>query len=111
MPHHLGEDLEGLLPPQGGELAVLDLCLHGHAYEDGDAHTSSHALLYGLYALLFEGAILGFPLVAGWVITRFGYKALFSVLLAFAVVQVTIAWWPEGPRGRKKCRNRQISAP
>ena len=43
--------------------------------------------------MLFEGAILGFPLVAGWVITGFGYRALFAVLLAFALVQVGIAWW------------------
>jgi MFS family permease len=43
--------------------------------------------------MLFEGAILGFPLVAGWVITGFGYRALFAVLLAFALVQVAIAWW------------------
>jgi MFS family permease len=43
--------------------------------------------------MLFEGAILGFPLVAGWVITGFGYRALFAVLLTFALVQVTIAWW------------------
>jgi MFS family permease len=43
--------------------------------------------------MLFEGAILGFPLIAGWVITSFGYRALFSVLLAFALIQVTIAWW------------------
>jgi MFS family permease len=43
--------------------------------------------------MLFEGAILTFPLVAGWVITGFGYRALFAVLLAFALVQVTIAWW------------------
>jgi MFS family permease len=43
--------------------------------------------------MLFEGAILGFPLVAGWVITGFGYRALFVVLLAFALVQVAIAWW------------------
>ena len=43
--------------------------------------------------MLFEGAILGFPLVAGWIITGFGYRALFAVLLAFALVQVAIAWW------------------
>jgi MFS family permease len=46
-----------------------------------------------LAGMLFEGAILGFPLVAGWIITGFGYKALFAVLLAFALVQVIIAWW------------------
>jgi MFS family permease len=43
--------------------------------------------------MLFESAILGFPLVAGWVITGLGYLALFAVLLAFALVQVAIAWW------------------
>jgi MFS family permease len=43
--------------------------------------------------MLFEGAILGFPLVAGWIITGFGYRVLFAVLLAFALVQVAIAWW------------------
>jgi MFS family permease len=46
-----------------------------------------------LAGMLFEGAILGFPLVAGWIITGFGYRALFAVLLTFALVQVTIAWW------------------
>jgi MFS family permease len=46
-----------------------------------------------LAGMLFEGAILGFPLVAGWVITGFGYRALFAVLLACALVQVIIAWW------------------
>src|SRR5688500_18113598 len=51
VPHHLGEDLEGLLPPQCGEPAVLDLCLYGHAYEDGYTHAGGHALLYSLYAL------------------------------------------------------------
>ena len=43
--------------------------------------------------MLFQGAILGFPLVAGWVITGFGYRVLFAVLLAFALIQVAIAWW------------------
>jgi MFS family permease len=43
--------------------------------------------------MLFQGAILGFPLVAGWVITGLGYMALFAVLFAFALVQVAIAWW------------------
>jgi MFS family permease len=43
--------------------------------------------------MLFEGAILGFPLVAGWVIAGFGYMALFAVLFAFTLVQVAIAWW------------------
>src|SRR5829696_1838546 len=52
--------------------------------------------------MLFEGAILGFPLVAGWIITGFGYRALFAVLLAFALVQVAIAWWRFLVAGRSK---------
>jgi predicted MFS family arabinose efflux permease len=52
--------------------------------------------------MLFEGAILGFPLVAGWVITGFGYRVLFAVLLAFALVQVAIAWWRFLVAGRSK---------
>jgi len=43
--------------------------------------------------MLFEGTIYGFPLIAGWVISGFGYRALFTVLVAFALVQVAIAWW------------------
>jgi predicted MFS family arabinose efflux permease len=52
--------------------------------------------------MLFEGVILGFPLVAGWVITGFGYRAMFAVLLAFALVQVAIAWWRFLVAGRSK---------
>jgi MFS family permease len=52
--------------------------------------------------MLFEGAILGFPLVAGWVITGFGYRALFAVLLTFALVQVAVAWWRFLIAGRSK---------
>jgi MFS family permease len=52
--------------------------------------------------MLFEGAIFGFPLVAGWVITGFGYRTLFAVLLAFALVQVAIAWWRYLVAGRSK---------
>jgi MFS family permease len=43
--------------------------------------------------MLFEGAIFGFPLVAGWIITGFGYRVLFAVLLTFALAQVAVAWW------------------
>jgi MFS family permease len=52
--------------------------------------------------MLFEGAIFGFPLVAGWIITGFGYRVLFAVLLAFALVQVAIAWWRFLVAGRSK---------
>jgi hypothetical protein len=43
--------------------------------------------------LLFQAAILGFPLVAGWVIAGLGYPALFAVLVLLALVQVIIGWW------------------
>jgi MFS family permease len=43
--------------------------------------------------LLFQAAILGFPLVAGWVIADLGYPALFAVLVFFALAQAIIGWW------------------
>jgi MFS family permease len=43
--------------------------------------------------LLFQAAILGFPLIAGWLIARFGYGTLFAVLVSFALLQVGIGWW------------------
>jgi MFS family permease len=43
--------------------------------------------------LLFQAAILGFPLVAGWIIAGLGYPALFAVLVFFALVQAIIGWW------------------
>jgi hypothetical protein len=56
--------------------------------------------------LLFQAAILGFPLFAGWVIANLGYAALFAVLVSLALA--VIGWWrysamrsakfPVGPR-------------
>src|ERR687894_218272 len=46
-----------------------------------------------LAGLLFQAAILGFPLLAGWVIASSGYETLFAVLATFALTQVGIAWW------------------
>ena len=43
--------------------------------------------------LLFQAAILGFPLFAGWVIADLGYAALFAVLLSLALAQAVIGWW------------------
>jgi MFS family permease len=43
--------------------------------------------------LLFQTAILGFPLVAGWIIRGLGYPALFAVLVFFALAQTIIGWW------------------
>ena len=46
-----------------------------------------------LAGLLFQAAILGFPLIAGWIIASFGYPALFTVLVTFVLVQAAIGWW------------------
>ncbi len=43
--------------------------------------------------LLFQTAILGFPLVAGWIIAGLGYPILFTVLVFFALAQAIIGWW------------------
>jgi MFS family permease len=43
--------------------------------------------------LLFQAAVLGFPLIAGWLIAGFGYPILFAVLVSLAAVQVVIGWW------------------
>jgi MFS family permease len=55
--------------------------------------------------LLFQAAILGFPLVAGWVIAGLGYPALFAVLIFFALAQAIIGWW------RYSAARRASSAP
>ena len=43
--------------------------------------------------LVFQAAILGFPLIAGWIIVGFGYQALFAILLSFILAQAAIGWW------------------
>jgi MFS family permease len=50
--------------------------------------------------LLFQTAILGFPLVAGWVIAGLGYPALFAVLVFFALAQAIMGWWRYSAAGR-----------
>lgn len=42
--------------------------------------------------LVFQAAILAFPLVVGWIVVQFGYWLLFTVLIAFASTQALIAW-------------------
>jgi MFS family permease len=54
-----------------------------------------------LAGLLFQAAILGFPLLAGWVIKSLGYQALFAVLVTFALVQAAIGWWRLSAARRK----------
>jgi len=46
-----------------------------------------------LAGLLFQLAILVFPLVAGWIIVQFSYQALFAVLLLLVVAQAILGWW------------------
>jgi MFS family permease len=43
--------------------------------------------------LVFQAAILGFPLITGWLIVTFGYQALFVVLVSFVMAQAAIGWW------------------
>ena len=45
-----------------------------------------------LAGLLFETTILAFPLLAGWVISRFGYGAVFAVLVLVSLVQAVLGW-------------------
>ena len=45
-----------------------------------------------LAGLLFETMILAFPLLAGWVISGFGYGAVFVLLVCMCVVQAGLGW-------------------
>src|SRR5215213_7511385 len=45
-----------------------------------------------LAGLLFETMILAFPLLAGWVISGFGYGALFVLLVHLCMVQAGLGW-------------------
>jgi MFS family permease len=45
-----------------------------------------------LAGLLFEATILAFPLLAGWVISGFGYGAVFVLLLSLCLVQAGLGW-------------------
>jgi MFS family permease len=53
-----------------------------------------------LAGLLFQAAILGFPLIAGWVIASLGYPTLFAVLVTFALIQAAIGWWRLSAAGK-----------
>ena len=45
-----------------------------------------------LAGLLFETMILAFPLLAGWVISGFGYGAVFVILVFLCLVQAGLGW-------------------
>ena len=43
--------------------------------------------------LMFQAAILGFPIFAGWVIANLGYATLFAILVSVTLAQAVIGWW------------------
>ena len=45
-----------------------------------------------LAGLLFETVILAFPLLAGWVISGFGYGAVFVLLVSLCLLQTGLGW-------------------
>jgi MFS family permease len=45
-----------------------------------------------LAGLLFETMILAFPLLAGWVISGFGYGGVFVLLVLLCMVQAVLGW-------------------
>jgi MFS family permease len=45
-----------------------------------------------LAGLLFETMILAFPLLAGWVISGFGYGAVFVLLVSLSLAQAGLGW-------------------
>jgi MFS family permease len=59
-----------------------------------------------LAGLVFQAAMLGFPLIAGWIIAGLGYSALFAVLVTFALIQVAIGWWRFSAARRNACAGR-----
>ena len=61
-----------------------------------------------LAGLLFQLAILAFPLASGYLIAALGYPALFAVLVSFAGAQAAIAWWryAAARKGRKAANAR-----
>lgn len=42
--------------------------------------------------LVFQAAILSFPLAVGWMVVTYGYQMLFTVLIALATVQIGASW-------------------
>ncbi len=43
--------------------------------------------------LVFQTAILAFPLAVGWIVVTFDYWLLFALLTTFAVLQAALCWW------------------
>ena len=70
-----------------GPASLVNPVLGGGPGADGDLDALP------LAGLLFQAAILGFPLIAGWIIASVGYPALFAVLVTLALVQAAIGWW------------------
>ena len=81
MPRHLREEGYGLALPSAQAQAV------------NVSEESVRPRVLPMAGLLFQAGILGFPLVAGWIIAGLGYPALVAVLVFFALVQAIIGWW------------------
>ena len=60
-----------------------------------------------LAGLLFETMILAFPLFAGWVISGFGYGAVFVVLLLLCLLQAGLSWERYATTRRSTARARE----
>jgi MFS family permease len=72
------------------------------------APTADRRRMLPLAGLLFQIAILGFPLVAGAVITAFGYRVLFAVLFCFAVA-VSLLGLRRSPTSRAAARRPSVA--
>jgi MFS family permease len=55
-----------------------------------------------LAGLLFETMILAFPLLAGWVISGFGYGAVFVLLVSLSLAQAGLGWQRYAARRSKR---------
>jgi hypothetical protein len=80
-------------------LAFVDLVVYGLALPSVQAQAVNvseevvRPRVLPLAGLLFQAAILGVPLIAGWIIASLGSPAPFAVLVMLALVQAAIGWW------------------
>lgn len=99
-----------LLVGRSGLLYGLASCLLGVTYgltlpalQAGAVNTSAESYrprVLPIAGLIFEVAILAFPLAAGAIITTAGYNVLFAVLVFFALVIASLGIWHARNSGR-----------
>lgn len=63
-----------------------------------------------LAGLLFQAAILGFPLLAGWLAAGAGYLALFVLLVGLTLWQAAVAWWRYAVARTARRGRREVAA-